>query len=614
MKKIDIDFSVKQIGDDGTMLAKTALAEPDGTIRWTYPSDRRGAKQLGAEKRKLLKPGSMFRLREIRGVAKGPGDLGDLYMVNSVDGMWYLLTRDDGLFVTTIFRPFAFAEGWDGIPEAKVGMYLEDYSLQDECWAGHFVRAEASGKGWERGKFYLLGMGRSAVAELTGVNSIKRMEGGSLTLIEGEYGTEPDKLPPAATESLETKAKPKPILTVAANGGMGTMARWAGGKAWLGWDHRGLHLKWEVRGDKTPFVNKGMDATRLFTSGDAFDLQMDLPNSGRTRFILAPHKGEETILRMRYDGDETESALVYKTDVAETPVKSVSTFTNKMNVRRFEDWYVVQTIVPWNVVGWNPKGGETVPVELGILRSDSSGTKTINREYWYADQSGMVADVAVEAKPMKTRGKMVFEKTVTEPDQSDGATPTFRTNVKEKLTARHDGWEREANWGQNKSWLGWDDRGLHLKWQVKGDSTPFVNAGTDSKRPDQTGDAFAVTLDLPDRGTTRLILAPQQKGGRVVSILNNENEPVIKEFAHSLNIRRFEDWYVVQTIVPWHMIAWQPKGGETIPLELTVYHGERDHATVSLREGWAEGRVSQESQTANDAKSAQARGAITFVK
>jgi hypothetical protein len=120
----DDGLDVRQVGDDGTLLTPTALHAADGRRLWSYPSSPKATKDLGPNKSEVLNPGRVFRVNALRGVVRGPGDLGEVYMLGSVDGMSYFLTRQDGLFISMLFRPAAFAEGWDSIPTATPGMEL----------------------------------------------------------------------------------------------------------------------------------------------------------------------------------------------------------------------------------------------------------------------------------------------------------------------------------------------------------------------------------------------------------------------------------------------------------------------------------------------------------
>ena len=169
--------------------------------------------ELGSKKWQEMLPGAINRIQALRGVAKGPGGLGDVYMLQSTDGMCYLLTRDDGLFIGTVFKPFAFAPGWDTIPQAKRheprGLFAPRRMFQRRL-----SQAQASGQGFTKGHYYLTGLARSAICELTGLDSVNRLAGGNVTLVEGAglYSKAtptpavPLELPPAPCKLLRRPA------------------------------------------------------------------------------------------------------------------------------------------------------------------------------------------------------------------------------------------------------------------------------------------------------------------------------------------------------------------------------------------------------------------------
>src|SRR5690606_36270495 len=92
------------------------------------------------------------------------------------------LTRDNGLFLGTIFKPTPTSPGITAIPEAKPGMLLDEYSMGNEIFHGSFARAEATVNGFEKGRYYMLGLGASIVVELTGLDSIQRLPGDEITV------------------------------------------------------------------------------------------------------------------------------------------------------------------------------------------------------------------------------------------------------------------------------------------------------------------------------------------------------------------------------------------------------------------------------------------------
>jgi hypothetical protein len=173
---------------------------------------------------------------------------------------------------------------------------------------------------------------------------------------------------------------------------------------WTAWDARGLHVKWAVEGDASPFINNGTDWTLAFTTGDAADLQIKSPKLGRCRYVVTMSAGQPVVVRLRYDAADGAQGVTYRSGVAEIRVPIVEKLPIAVNVRRGKANYVVQLTLPWNLLGIDPKPGLEVPLELGAFYSDPTGNKTATREYWHSRMTGMVSDVPTEARPTEDWG------------------------------------------------------------------------------------------------------------------------------------------------------------------------------------------------------------------
>jgi len=649
------------VAPDGSMLTADTnvvrLIGPNGTQLWSYPtplSNGHGWRDMANAREKLLSPGAIYGGYGIQGVAETP--VGPVFMLHGGHGMNYFLTRDDGLFIGTIFKPCITAENWsDAIPEAKSGVLLDDVTLGDECFGGSFARAEAARGGFEKGHHYMLGLGRSAVVELTGLDSIKRLKPGKIALgrkdadaararvladaaakwREQEALATLDVLPapanaerwwenragyglnelsmllmhnekglgvrfsqyywvgyhpsqifvndapswervaefgdaaelliaadpraasgpsvqrivfarmvdapvavryhwmksaeaPAGAKAIarrgdetlvaekldiplqaKTQIAPtlwgdeegvvlaqipwstlgivyKPDLVLKGNFGavfkqpgggrplhktwVGSIgagafdpasalemhpelwapialrpegyqsapdvlrmkpaakdrdlpvlesqashpadpARYAEAVTWVTRTHEALLLKWYVAKDTSPFTNNGKDWTSLFKTGDACDLQIASPALGSCRYLITMFEDKPAVVRFRYDAKDAsaDQGVTYKSPVSQVLVPVVERLPIEPRVERGADWYTVQVAIPWNVLGIVPKGGTKIPAELGVLRSDPTGTQTARRDYWHSGLSGMVNDVPTEVKPTANWGALSIE-------------------------------------------------------------------------------------------------------------------------------------------------------------------------------------------------------------
>jgi hypothetical protein len=408
-------WEVAHVAEDGSLLGHTSLRAASGRVIWTYPSSSQGIRALGRDSRQVMRPGSIHRVSALQGVVEGPGDLGPIFALHSNDGMKYLLTRDDGLFITTLFRPYAFADGWDSIPQARPGLRLDEYSLQDECFNAHFVRAKASGKGFDEGAYYLLGMSRSAIVEVTGLESVERFAGGDLQLQEGvgRYGRG-ERFDPAAQAPVPAARRTlDPLIATPPKQGedmfRGPRVEFAGVQVQAGYRNDGLHLKWQVKGPAGMFENQGSDWTQLFATGGGVELQVRSPKEGLLRFVAGMHEGRPTIIRMRYEGEATEHAVTYRSDVHVRVVPEVRRLDSGYSSRKINDGFVIQMRISWSDLGFDrqPAAGTELPIELGVFGAGGGGRGAQTREFWVSG-SGMVADLPTEADPAPRFSKLVL--------------------------------------------------------------------------------------------------------------------------------------------------------------------------------------------------------------
>ncbi len=557
---------VRYIAPDGSLLTMNSLRDRDGKPVWTYPADPRGARDLGAEGENLLERGTMHRLHALRGVAPLEKEQGDVMCVQSTDGMLYFLTREDGLFITTLFRPFAFAAGWDSIPQAARGMRLDEYSLQDECFNGSFQQARASGKGFEKDGYYLIGFGRSAIARVTGLDSVTHLPGGTVSLMEGVGLYAAARVEKPKGDSLKTRAIDREPLEVKYGTPPQTCIYIAGSPIRFAWDKRGLIIKAEVA-DVTPRLNKSGDQTMLFATGDGVDLFFKSPKYRRIRIVLAPTPqaivadahSPGIAVRYHYDGAPTSSAVAYKSGVGQADVTAVEKLDADVRLRPMRSGYVLETILSWQDLGIDPAalpapGGKQLNLdfEAGILQSDAAGSKTQSRYYW-SGHIGMVADIPTEAAPVPNWGKLQIcpPPPPEPPKQPPVAAPVARVDsaapVKIHYGLPH---QTAVKFGQDPIRLAWDKRGLILKAELlRGDSS----------------DGFELQFTLAEKPAARITLQPGTDGkgvGKCYSGAASQgtvlNSPI--------RVRAVQAGYVLETILTWDEMGATPPGTPTVIL------------------------------------------------
>ncbi len=575
-------ISLKHVGSDGSILSTTSLHDASGNLVWSYPSDKRGVRQLGGDAHKTVKPGTVFRVRSLRGVVKGPGNLGDVYMMHSVDGQSYLMTRDDGLFITMLFRPYSMADGWDAIADATPGVRLDKHSQQDECFNGHFQQAQANGKGFRKGSYYLLGAGRSAVVEITGLDRVQRFAGGSVMLDAnvGKYA-KGERYDPAGGAVPATSTKTiKPVTAVMRESGVdiysGPPAKWGSTWARFGWDNRHLYIKAFVQGDTSKFINNGTDYREAFATGDAFELQVNSPKLGPLRFVAAMHNNEPVVVRMQYKGKPTRNAYTYVSGVAETKVADVRIIQHGYNVRRVKNGWVVQFSLNWEYMGITPKPGMRIPADIGICFSDPTGNKTQSRMFWAGGGINMVADMPTEAKPAERYGTIILgktKKTQSHKSTTSQETKNYKT-LKPYMVPMGSNYAAPARVGHAEAFSAYDNRGIHLKFHVKKDSSVFQNNAQTLEAIPTSGDACEFIVTTKRFGVCRFLLADFKGSGVLIRQHMANGTIVTTKTKGEISVRRFTEGYAVQTTIPWSALGGKLTGGAKIKADFGVLRSD----------------------------------------
>jgi hypothetical protein len=210
---------------------------------------------------------------------------------------------------------------------------------------------------------------------------------------------------PPDVSAQETTPVGKPLLVNRATRAAASVA-YADALTWVSADVKELKLKWYVARDDTPFVNRGADWTLLFKTGDGCDLQMASPRLGKCRYLIAMYNDKPVVVRYRYDakGAKPEEGVWYRSPVGAVFAPVVERLPVTPVIRRGDNWYTVEVAIPWAMLGIAPTAGLDIPAELGVLRSDPTGDKTISRNYWNSGLSGMVMDVPTEVRPTERWG------------------------------------------------------------------------------------------------------------------------------------------------------------------------------------------------------------------
>ncbi|MCL1920876.1 MAG: hypothetical protein FWG50_07330 [Kiritimatiellaeota bacterium] len=343
-----------------------------------------------------------------------------LWAINGNMGNIYLFTRD-GLFVSQLFEDVRQGKLWQMLSTTR-GMPLENITLHDE----NFWPSIAT----SNGQTYLVDGARTSIVRVDGLDTLRPIDPIKVSVTPALLAQAQDYR--QALEQRRQQASGTGVLRVPAIDGMtvdGDFAKWRDIPP-VEIDKRGvaanfnsnskpyditgrmaisggrLHACWDTRLPQL-LRNSGEMPTALFKTGGALDLMLGTDPAAKPD-RRAPAAGDLRLTVTRVDGNVR--ALLYRPKVAHgvpaTPVPFSSpwrtiTFDEVLDVSQHvllaEDKQGLYEIsVPLDVLGLDPKPGQRIRGDIGILRGENN--QTTARTYWANKATAITADVPSEAE------------------------------------------------------------------------------------------------------------------------------------------------------------------------------------------------------------------------
>ena len=395
-----------------------------GKKRWTYPNTFSGVH--GSH----LAPGSEMGL--LRGAfgpvgcATLPKPVGAVWCLNGNCGEWYLFT-EEGFFLAQLFQGDSMKVQW---PEKAVpGAILDNCppGLGGEDFGGSFEQGKDGQVYIQAGKIGLWNV------EVTGLDTVKAVEGGRLAISEADVATargyRERALQQVAGGGRLTVARLTPTFT--GNPGKdfpGTelvafkKQDEAAVRAAVTWDDQNLYLVWDVK-DSTPWVNGATDPAQMYIGGDTVDFQVGTnPKAdkgrqeaglGDLRLSIGPAGGSNATAVLYRRVSATKKPKVFSSGVVKAYpmdyVDVVPEVKTRVTVTPGKG-YVVEAAVPLAVLGVTPAKGLILRGDLGVTHGDQAGQRTRLRTYWRTQQTGLVDDAVFELQmEPKNWGELEFK-------------------------------------------------------------------------------------------------------------------------------------------------------------------------------------------------------------
>ena len=399
-----------------------------GAVEWSYPNPYPGVH--GSHNATMPKPGLLIGPLKTCGVAKVSEQVGSVFLLRGNLGQDFIFTTD-GLYVGAMFQDGRLP--CDSLPETErmlKGMPMDNLTEGGEPFNGWFGK-QADGK-----IRLTTGMAREAcmILQVNGLETIRRFDGGQITvdmptIVKADqdnaaraakkeeartYVVKPVAKPPSLDGKLDTW---KDIQTMAV-GREGLPDR---AECRLSYDADNLYACFTVS-DSTPWKNEGKDMARLFKTGDAVDLQLDVRPDAKKH--ATPEEGDLRVVFSQLEGKPV--AVVMAPVDKKAPPQARKSYTSPVGTKLFDrveiiadakvsvkaegNRYIVQAALPLKSIGLSPRPGMKIRGDVGFISSDANGLINTARTYWANKQTNLVNDEPLESWLYPDRwGEITFE-------------------------------------------------------------------------------------------------------------------------------------------------------------------------------------------------------------
>ena len=365
---------------------------PDGKERWRYTNVHPGFAWTSSS----YTPGfvvAAFRMSS----AQHPS----LLPVTSYYGQYYLLDKQDGLFV-------------DALGQDQRSAYKMDHTMVlTENFNGNIFKHPKNGKTYFTG-----GDADCRIWELTGLDSLKRssvtiaVDGGMVA--QAEKNAEQNRMAGLALQAkyaggrktalLPRLAKAAPDSSDAEWQGVAAMPigddASQGSRVQFGYDDKNLYARFEVK-SAVPFLNTPTDFRQLFKSGSGLEIcltpKLDErkvgPNNrhpmepGDLRVVIARTKDGKLVAtryRPKIDAKEKPLAAFFETPSAgREDFDEIAEWSDlPMHFREIPGGSIVEVALPWAATAVKPGQGAKFLLDAGTIGGNEGGTRNATRAMW----------------------------------------------------------------------------------------------------------------------------------------------------------------------------------------------------------------------------------------
>jgi hypothetical protein len=337
-----------------------------------------------------LKPGDMIGLTMPLGVA------GQFTGAASYFGVFQIVTKDDGIYVAQGFR------------DARAGGGAGPDVLYSETIIGQLVKPD----GMDR-IFFLGGAADGRVTEVLGLDTVKRLPQSEYVFTEASAKQATD----AQAEYRARLAKLQHLTLVRGRESLGN-ARPVGKiidaqrsfSVRAAYDAEKLYVQYDVN---SPYelTNEITDPRIIFKGGNLIDIQIateskadpkrKVPAPGDVRLLVTRQSGKPVAMlyRPKITGFRGQP-IVLKSPANQESFDAIEPVEVGLEYQKTAMGFRALVTVPLKLLGFAPKPGQTVKMDVGYLFGNAGGNEVSLRSYWSNTgfAAGVIHDVPHESR------------------------------------------------------------------------------------------------------------------------------------------------------------------------------------------------------------------------
>jgi len=398
---------------------------PDGVVNWRYPCRWPGLHAGMNTTASGLEPGVLIAPLRCYGSGVVNDEVGEVLCFGTDFGATDLLTAD-GLYLGRVYQDCRRADAWT-FNQPPTPQQLSTVSLGGEHFGGSFQRVKDTDGLWH---FRYVGAGDNVscnVTELTGLEAAHRLPGENFTVTARQWQNADRLRQQRATEVLEPKRATITRLAQVTIDGKAT--EWPAARVngfALGYDNTNLYLYYEGEAGHPTFQNAATagNFAEAFKHGDVVDVLLET-KAGANPDRQDAAQGDLRVSFTLVDG--APAAILYDYVAPGTPAAQHRTFSSpwqtveidrvvrlpeaQIAITHDATHFTLEAAVPLTSLHLDPAKMPTLKGDFGIVVSDQTGTRTIDRRYWSNPNTKIISDLPSEARIQPDLwGTLVFEK------------------------------------------------------------------------------------------------------------------------------------------------------------------------------------------------------------